>query len=279
MSTTDVCHVADTSMLLRDTSSTVALVIVITYPHHLIIRVTHSPPAAEDMRHNVDVRDALIREYDTIDSDRAALFAAASWGKRAQDGKDGYMPVALARLLENAKRNFGITHDGVSDLHPVYDVIVPVNDLIKKIVVVPNPGGKDALATEAQQNATMLMQILLRSHLASKPIVAKHRMTKAAFRELLGEIEARWFQSIAAAGEMCGVVAAQSIGEPATQMTLNTFHYAGVSAKNVTLGVPRLKELINIAKRVRTPSVTIFVKDEDLKKNRDKVGLGVGSWL
>jgi DNA-directed RNA polymerase II subunit RPB1 len=41
--------------------------------------------------------------------------------------------------------------------------------------------------------------------------------------------------------EMAGVLAAQSIGEPATQMTLNTFHYAGVSAKNVTLGVPRLK--------------------------------------
>ena len=44
---------------------------------------------------------------------------------------------------------------------------------------------------------------------------------------------------------MVGALAAQSIGEPATQMTLNTFHYAGVSAKNVTLGVPRLKEIIN----------------------------------
>lgn len=47
---------------------------------------------------------------------------------------------------------------------------------------------------------------------------------------------------------MIGALAAQSIGEPATQMTLNTFHYAGVSAKNVTLGVPRLNELINITK-------------------------------
>jgi DNA-directed RNA polymerase II subunit RPB1 len=43
-------------------------------------------------------------------------------------------------------------------------------------------------------------------------------------------------------GEMIGCVAAQSIGEPATQMTLNTLYYAGVSAKNVTLGVPRLRE-------------------------------------
>lgn len=62
-------------------------------------------------------------------------------------------------------------------------------------------------------------------------------------------------------GEMCGVLAAQSIGEPITQMTLNTFHFAGVSAKNVTLGVPRVKEIINVAKNVRTPSLTIYLQE------------------
>ena len=46
---------------------------------------------------------------------------------------------------------------------------------------------------------------------------------------------------LAQPGEMVGALAAQSLGEPATQMTLNTFHFAGVSAKNVTLGVPRLQ--------------------------------------
>lgn len=60
-------------------------------------------------------------------------------------------------------------------------------------------------------------------------------------------------------GEMVGALAAQSLGEPATQMTLNTFHYAGVSAKNVTLGVPRLKEIINISKKPKTPSLTVFL--------------------
>lgn len=58
---------------------------------------------------------------------------------------------------------------------------------------------------------------------------------------------------------MVGALAAQSLGEPATQMTLNTFHYAGVSAKNVTLGVPRLKEIINVSKKPKTPSLTIFL--------------------
>ena len=61
---------------------------------------------------------------------------------------------------------------------------------------------------------------------------------------------------------MIGCIAEQSIGEPATQMTLNTFHYAGVSAKNVTLGVPRLKEIINIAKRIKTPSLTVYLRRE-----------------
>ena len=75
---------------------------------------------------------------------------------------------------------------------------------------------------------------------------------------------------------MIGALAAQSIGEPATQMTLNTFHYAGVSAKNVTLGVPRLNELINITKHPKTPSVRIFLLGEaakDAEKCNDVLAL------
>ncbi len=66
-------------------------------------------------------------------------------------------------------------------------------------------------------------------------------------------------QAVAFPGEMIGTVAAQSIGEPTTQMTLNTFHFAGVSAKNVTLGVPRLIEIINIAKNIKTPSLSVHL--------------------
>lgn len=74
---------------------------------------------------------------------------------------------------------------------------------------------------------------------------------------------------------MVGALAAQSLGEPATQMTLNTFHYAGVSAKNVTLGVPRLKELINISKKPKTPSLTVFLLGQSARDaERAKVGLG-----
>jgi DNA-directed RNA polymerase II subunit RPB1 len=61
---------------------------------------------------------------------------------------------------------------------------------------------------------------------------------------------------------MVGVVAAQSIGEPATQMTLNTFHLSGVaSASKAVRGVPRMKELMSVTKNIKTPSMNIFLKD------------------
>lgn len=79
---------------------------------------------------------------------------------------------------------------------------------------------------------------------------------------ILGEIESRFQTAMVAPGEMVGTIAAQSIGEPATQMTLNTFHYAGVSSKNVTLGVPRLKEIINVAKNIKTPRLEVWLDAE-----------------
>ncbi|KAK0860754.1 DNA-directed RNA polymerase II core subunit rpo21 [Friedmanniomyces endolithicus] len=57
---------------------------------------------------------------------------------------------------------------------------------------------------------------------------------------------------------MVGVLAAQSIGEPATQMTLNTFHLAGVTAKTTTKGVPRLKEILNVAENLKTPQMKVY---------------------
>ena len=64
-------------------------------------------------------------------------------------------------------------------------------------------------------------------------------------------------------GEMVGMTAGQSIGETSTQMTLNTFHFAGVAAKsNVTRGVPRLKELLHLSKNIKGPSLTIYLDNE-----------------
>lgn len=85
------------------------------------------------------------------------------------------------------------------------------------------------------------------------------RFTQPAFDWLLAEIKSKFESAIVSSGECVGAIAAQSLGEPATQMTLNTFHFAGISAKNVTLGVPRFKEIINVNKNIKTPSLKIFL--------------------
>ncbi|ELA46460.1 hypothetical protein VCUG_02055 [Vavraia culicis subsp. floridensis] len=79
-------------------------------------------------------------------------------------------------------------------------------------------------------------------------------------------IREKYYRALVCTGEMVGTLASQSIGEPATQMTLNTFHYAGI-ASTITMGVPRLKELINVAKNIKTPSMLLTLKNEynDLK--------------
>jgi len=76
-------------------------------------------------------------------------------------------------------------------------------------------------------------------------------------------------QSLIEPGEAVGIVAAQSIGEPGTQMTLRTFHFAGIRELNVTLGLPRLIEIVDARKTPSTPMMTIYLADE-YKYDRDK---------
>ena len=66
-------------------------------------------------------------------------------------------------------------------------------------------------------------------------------------------------------GEAVGAIGAQSISEPGTQMTLKTFHFSGISSMNVTLGVPRLKEIINASKNISTPIITATLEQDDNK--------------
>ena len=64
------------------------------------------------------------------------------------------------------------------------------------------------------------------------------------------------------AGEAVGTVAAQSVGEPGTQMTMRTFHYAGVTELNVTLGLPRLIEIVDARKDIATPTMDIYFEED-----------------
>ncbi|PIK59599.1 putative DNA-directed RNA polymerase I subunit RPA1 [Apostichopus japonicus] len=79
------------------------------------------------------------------------------------------------------------------------------------------------------------------------------------FKQLIYQ---KYRKSLCEPGEAVGLLAAQSIGEPSTQMTLNTFHFAGRGEMNVTLGIPRLREILMVAsKNIKTPGMTVPVKD------------------
>jgi len=69
-------------------------------------------------------------------------------------------------------------------------------------------------------------------------------------------------------GQAVGIVTAQSIGEPGTQMTLRTFHTAGIAEKNVTLGLPRIIELVDARKKPATPAMDIYL-DKKIKASRE----------
>ena len=178
------------------------------------------------------------------------------------------LPCNLERLIVNAQKIFRVDLREPINLNPV-KIVESVKQLCENLVIV---AGEDRLSKEAQANATLLMNILLRSYLSSKRITEEHKLSEEAFDWLIGEIETRFQQAKSQPGEMVGPLAAQSLGEPATQMTLNTFHHAGVSAKNVTLGVPRLKEIINVSKKPKTPSLIVFLKgvhSRDAEKCKD----------
>lgn len=98
-------------------------------------------------------------------------------------------------------------------------------------------------------------------------------LTQKAFETLL---EMKYMSSVVDPGEAVGIVAAQSIGEPSTQMTLNTFHLAGHSAKNVTLGIPRLREIVmSASKKPSTPSMTLHMHPELDEEAGDNFAKGI----
>jgi DNA-directed RNA polymerase subunit A" len=96
------------------------------------------------------------------------------------------------------------------------------------------------------------------------------RLSPSDTSKILREVARRFGHAEVDAHESVGVIAAQSIGEPGTQMTLRTFHYAGVAEMNVTLGLPRLIELVDARRVPSTPMMTVHV-DKKLKNERDAV--------
>jgi len=90
-------------------------------------------------------------------------------------------------------------------------------------------------------------------------------------KKIMEEIYQEYLSSKIEPGESVGLIAAQSVGEPGTQMTLNTFHFAGVAEMNVTMGLPRIIEVLDARKVISTPMMEIYLKKpynkgENIKK-------------
>jgi DNA-directed RNA polymerase II subunit RPB1 len=158
-------------------------------------------------------------------------------------------PVHIKRITENicGKVNSIKRH---SDIHPID--ILKMNENLKKSINI-----------NTLDSSTKILNILIDIHLAPKILINKYSITKQLYEQISLLIKQQYYKSIIHPGEMVGPVAAQSIGEPATQMTLNTFHFAGVSAKsNVTRGIPRLRELLHVTKKIKSPSDIIYLHRE-----------------
>lgn len=182
-------------------------------------------------------------------ADRKMLVEDVYRGK--QDGST-FASVNLERLLLNVAVKFGLQKNQPTDLTPRY-----VLNGIEKVA-------------QRTQGYHKLWIAMLRFYLAPHKLIVKERFTKMAFDTLLELIVVRNWQAWAQPGEQVGIIAAQSIGEPSTQMTLNTFHLAGVAAKsNVTRGVPRLKELLKVTKTPKAISLTVYLKPE-FREDKEK---------
>ena len=99
----------------------------------------------------------------------------------------------------------------------------------------------------------ILMFLRIQPYLLNQKEEAKStgKITEKKFRALM---QLKYMRSLINPGEAVGIIASQSIGEPSTQMTLNTFHFAGHGAANVTLGIPRMREIIMTASAsIKTP--------------------------
>ena len=157
-------------------------------------------------------------------------------------------PVNLYRLIDSVKNTFSL-NTILLNINPIY--------IINKIYELENYLKSNML------NGVELFICLIYDYLSPKNIIKKNKLNKIAFDYLIETIKMEYNNCKVDVSEMVGPIAAQSIGEPATQMTLNTFHFAGVSSKsNVTRGVPRLKELLHISKNQKSPCTTIYLNDK-----------------
>ena len=176
------------------------------------------------------------------------------------DKTDIHIPVHFHRIINNIHNQLSIQSNSLVNITPyeLYELLDHAFNKLKK--------NHYAAPTE-------LFKIAFYYYLSPKTLLTIKRFNRKAVTFLLETIITNYNKSIIHPGEMVGMIAAQSIGEPTTQMTLNTFHFAGVASKsNATRGVPRVEEILSLSENPKKPSVTIHLKEterDDIQKAQE----------
>lgn len=170
------------------------------------------------------------------------------------------LPFEMMSLVEGYADRF---HDWVKRTHgtAVIEISEARADLaryIMKIAVGVAQKRQDLLGLEPGDTAESVAKARAEAKPGENLLVENLGLcpTQMQLEAFVNRCSNKYVQGQLMPGEAVGAVAAQSIGEPATQMTLKTFHFAGVASMNVTLGVPRIREIINAAKTISTPIIT-----------------------
>lgn len=162
-----------------------------------------------------------------------------------------HVPVGFMYIINNVINNFKTTKDSMVDITPL-EAYVMIESNFRK------------MSSNEITKPTKLFEVIYYYYLNPRDLIYIKRFNKDSLTWLLENIHKYYKQSIVAPGEMVGIIAAQSIGEPTTQLTLNTFHFAGVSSKStVTKGVPRIEEILSLSDNPKNPSITIYLKEDD----------------
>ena len=160
------------------------------------------------------------------------------------------LPVAFHNLIMNIQGQLGLSANSIVDITP-FEAFELIEENFEKMSKMIAP-------------LTPLFKALYYFYLSPKDLLVNKRFHRKALIILLETVALKHKEAIVHPGEMVGVIAGQSIGEPTTQLTLNTFHLAGVSSKsNVTRGVPRIEEILRLTKNPKHPSLTVHLKPID----------------
>tara|TARA_B110000208_G_scaffold190329_1_gene253977 strand:- start:3421 stop:7824 length:4404 start_codon:yes stop_codon:yes gene_type:complete len=176
-------------------------------------------------------------------------------------------PINFKRLVIDII-NFSSSKDKKELINPMY-IYDKINYILSKCNII-NYTKPNSIKSKDNDQYRFLLKLFLFEYLSPKIIIDKYKLTKYKFDILVQQIIDEFIISQTEPGEMVGSLGAQHIGEPSTQMTLNTFHSTGAGVVGMQ-GVPRLRELISITKNIKTPSMEIYLNDNENYDNVKKI--------